>query len=407
MKIKRFFAWILVLIVGLLAAGSAFSTPVATHADTTYETVNVYYFTTSSCPHCAALETFLEETKAEKPHLNTTEYDIAISENLTLLEEVAGVFAETNVSTPFIVVGGKHYVGFSNTTKARLSRIIDKYQSQEHVDIMAKILAGEPILESDFDRSSDYEYDLPIIGVVDVRSVSLGLIAFVLGLIDGVNPCAMWVLIFLITLVLGSDNKKRIWIIGGTFILISGLFYFGVMMAWLETVRLLIAVKAFQIIFGILAVLAGGYNIYNFIKALKERTDGCEVTDVSTKQKLVERVKKIAMSSSLPLAILGVVVLALLVNVIELACSTGLPLVFSQILALNGIAGAHAVGYILLYILAFLIDDLLIFGVAVFTFKVSPLSSKLGKYAHLVGGILMVALGVLMIFFPSVVMFSF
>lgn len=404
---KRLWNWFLVMITALFFGGGSFSTPVSARAETSYQTVNVYFFTVEECPHCAALKTYLEETKANKPHLRTLEYDIGVSENMTLLSEVAEVFNETQVSTPFIVIGGKHYVGFSKTTQATLTRIIAKYEQQDHVDIMAKILAGQEILPSDFDTSSDYEYDLPLIGVVDVREVSLGLVAFILGLIDGINPCAMWVLIFLITLVLGSDNKKRIWIIGGTFILVSGLFYFGVMMAWLQTVQLIIAKKVFQIIFGMIAILAGAYNIYSFIKALRKHTDGCEVTNVSTKQKLVERVKKIAMSSSLPLAIIGVILLALMVNVIELACSTGLPLVFTNILALNNIIGAKAVAYILLYILAFLIDDLVIFGIAVFTFKVSPLSSKLGKYAHLAGGILMVVLGVLMIFFPSVVMFSF
>jgi len=163
----------------------------------------------------------------------------------------------------------------------------------------------------------------------------------------------------------------------------------------------------FQIIVGIFALAAGGYNVYSFIKSRIKKDDGCEVTSVTTKQKIATRVKKIAAATSLPLALLGVMGLAVIVNSIELACSTGLPLIFTQILALNGISTGASVIYILLYILFFLIDDLIIFAVAVITFKVSPLSTKIGKYAHLIGGIIMILIGVLMIFFPEILLFSF
>ncbi|MDD4104137.1 MAG: hypothetical protein PHU89_03970, partial [Bacilli bacterium] len=114
-----------------------------------------------------------------------------------------------------------------------------------------------------------------------------------------------------------------------------------------------------------------------------------------------------AAASSLPLALLGVVGLAIIVNVIELACSTGFPFMFTQILALNGFTGETAIGLILLYTLFFLIDDLIVFGIAVVTLKVSPLSSKIGKYAHLIGGVIMLIIGILMIVAPEILKFSF
>lgn len=381
--------------------------PVIASAQDTAIDVNVYYFSTPGCGHCGALRSFLDEQKILRDNLTIIEYSIAESQYLSLLEETASIFSETNVAVPFTVIGGKHYVGFNDTIKAFLGRVIARYSENAHVDIMAKIIANEPVLSTDFDTSSDYLYDIPLIGAIDVREVSLGLIAIVLGFLDGINPCAMWVLIFLITLVLGSQDKKRIWAIGGVFLLTSGVFYFIMMMAWLQTIQLLIAKVYFQIIVGIFALLAGAFNLYSFIKAQIKKEDGCEVTSVTTKQKLVSRVKKIAMISSLPLALLGVAGLAIIVNAIELACSTGLPLIFTQILALNGYVGASSIGFILLYILFFLLDDLLIFGIAVVTLKVSPLSTKIGKYAHLIGGIIMAIIGILMIFAPQILMFSF
>jgi len=408
MKLNKYFKIALSLLVG---AGLLFSSqatqPVKTYAETTSYDVNVYYFTTPGCGHCASLKTYLTEQEETRSNLTLTEFDISDTQYLDLLEQTADIFSETNVAVPFTVIGGKHYVGFNNVIKASLGRLIERYSQTEQVDIMAKIIAQEPVLATDFDLTSDYEYDLPLIGTVDVRDISLGLIAVALGFLDGINPCAMWVLLFLISLVLGSSDKKRIWAIGGVFLLTSGIFYFIMMMAWMQTIQLLIAKVYFQIIVGVFALLAGAYNVYSFTKAQIKKEDGCEVTSVTTKQKLAARVKKIAAISSLPLALLGVVGLAIVVNAIELACSTGLPLIFTQILALNGYVGAASIGYILLYILFFLIDDLLIFGIAVVTLKVSPLSTKLGKYAHLIGGIIMALIGLLMIFAPEILMFSF
>ncbi|MDY0399820.1 MAG: hypothetical protein WCX47_04975 [Bacilli bacterium] len=408
MKFKRFLISALLAFFGFSLATLATPTSevMVTAVDTPNQ-VSIYYFTSPGCPHCASLKDYLALKQEEKPHLILREFDVMIQENEDYLYAVADAFDETNVSTPFTIIGGKHYVGFSSVTEAALNRIISKYESEEHVDVMAKILAGEPLLESDFDQSSDYEYEIPIIGTVDVREVSLGLIAIILGFLDGLNPCAMWVLLFLISLVLGSDNKKRIWLIGGFFLFTSAAFYFVLMMAWLQTIHFLVAKVAFQIIVGIFALLAGGYNLYSFIKAQVKKTDGCEVTTVTTKQKLVAKVRKIAMASYLPAAILGVIGLAIIVNAIELACSTGLPLIFTQILALNGFVGASSIGFILLYILFFILDDLIIFAIAVFTLKISPISTKIGKYAHLIGGILMIILGILMIFFPEILLFSF
>jgi hypothetical protein len=402
--------WHLALWSFIAGFGLLFSSgirPVSVAAATGDYDVKIYFFHSVGCAHCQAEREFLDTQLAERDNLQLIAYDIAETASLELLHTVAEAFDEATVATPFTVLGGKHYVGYNTAVKVGLERTIERYSSNEHIDVMAKILADEPLLATDFDLTSDYEYELPIIGLVDVREVSLAVLAIVLGFLDGINPCAMWVLLFLISLVLSSKDKKRIWLIGGSFLLMSGLFYFGMMMAWLSTIRFLVAKQAFQIIVGIFALGAGGFNIYTFVKAKIKKDDGCEVTSVTTKQKIADKVRKIANTASLPLAIVGVMGLAIVVNAIELACSTGLPLIFTQILALNGIESATSVLLILLYILFFLIDDLIIFALAVLTLKVSPLSTKIGKYAHLIGGILMLAIGVLMIFFPEILLFSF
>ncbi|HAV19579.1 MAG TPA: hypothetical protein DCX17_00955, partial [Firmicutes bacterium] len=174
--------------VGLLF--SLPSEPVIASAETVVNDVNIYFFSSVGCGHCVAEKTFLDEQLALHDNLTLIQYDIGQTANLELLEEVAGVFEEPTVVTPFTVIGGKHYVGFNGTVEAGLLKNIAKYSSTNHVDIMAKILANQVILPTDFDTSSDFEYDLPLIGTIDVREASIALIAIVLGFLDGINPCA-------------------------------------------------------------------------------------------------------------------------------------------------------------------------------------------------------------------------
>jgi hypothetical protein len=107
------------------------------------------------------------------------------------------------------------------------------------------------------------------------------------------------------------------------------------------------------------------------------------------------------------IALFGIIALAIIVNFIELACSAGLPIVFSNILAINGITGASSIGYVLIYVLFFMLDDIVVFSIVMFTLKLKVVSNKITKYNHLIGAILMITIGVLMIFFPTILQFNF
>ena len=96
-----------------------------------------------------------------------------------------------------------------------------------------------------------------------------------------------------------------------------------------------------------------------------------------------------------------------MVNFIELACSAGLPVLFSQILAINDVSSAQELIYVLIYVLFFLLDDLIIFAIATFSLKAIGISNKFAKYSHLIGGILMLIIGILLLFFPNIIMFNF
>ena len=117
-------------------------------------------------------------------------------------------------------------------------------------------------------------------------------------------------------------------------------------------------------------------------------------------------IKKVVSNHSFILSILGIIALAFSVNVIELACSAGIPLIFTQILALNNLSMVSYIFYMLIYILFFLIDDLIVFIVAMVTLNVTGISTKYTKYSHLIGGIVMVLIALLMIFKPDWLMLN-
>lgn len=411
-KLKAVVKYIAIFVLLLSGLSLSFSPMLKASADTAND-VNIYFFHNTQCASCANLVSHLKALENKYERVSIVYFTLDDDEasvrtyNQNLFNQAVTAFGyEYEVSYPFTIIGGKSFIGSNLTVKSYISKYVDKYLENDFVDIMDKIIRGETLLESDFDSSALNEFELPLIGTVDIGKVSLFLIAVVLGLVDGVNPCAMWVLLLLITLILPTKDKKKMWILGGAFLFTSAAFYFMLMMAWIKTVSLLAAVSTFQIIVGVFALLAGGYQLYQYIKAQKKKEVGCEVTNVEQRRSLTKKAIAIIQQNNLWLAAIMMVGLALIVNFIELACSAGLPVLFSQILAINGVSDGASIFYILIYVLFFLIDDLIVFAIAVTTFKALAMSNKLTKYSHLIGGLFMLIIGFLMLFFPEILLLN-
>ncbi len=377
--------------------------------------VTLHFFYSENCSSCSALEKFLIKIKKDRDNVAIEKYSTDndtnnpnYMQNVELLLNASEILINKKTNeVPFLALGGKGFLGHNKTVEYEINYFVEKYSHTEQVDVVNKLINGEQINDEDIDRTQLDLIELPLLGVINPKTISLGLVAVVLGLVDGFNPCAMWVLIFLITLLLPTKDRKRIFVLGGVFLLTSAVFYFALMMAWISAVSLVAANKIFRIIVGAFAVAAGGYNLYKFINTLVKKEEGCEVTDEKQKGKLIERVKKIVNEQKMIIALFGIIALAIIVNFIELACSAGLPIVFSNILAINGITGASSIGYVLIYVLFFMLDDIVVFSIVMFTLKLKVVSNKITKYNHLIGAILMITIGVLMIFFPTILQFNF
>lgn len=377
--------------------------------------VNLYLFHGDGCPHCAKEREYLKEIEKEYDDVNIHLYEVWYdTDNQELMEKVKKELNSSTNYVPLTIIGDKYTVGFNDNTKLMIKNNIEKCLKEDCEDVVGNVLAGKTANETTIKKEvkeqkkdkEDSIKDLPILGKVDVKKVSLPIIAAVIGLVDGFNPCAMWVLIFLISMLLGTKDRKKMWILGLTFLFTSAFIYLLFMVAWLNVAIKMNTVIWLRIAIAIIAIIAAFINLKSFYKSLKKDT-GCEVVDSKKRKNIIEKIKKFTLEKSLILGLLGVMTLAISVNFIELACSAGLPLLFTQILALNNLSKLSYMIYILIYIFFFLIDDIIVFVIAMFTLKITGISNKYSKYSHLIGGIIMLLIGLLMIIKPEWLMLNF
>lgn len=357
----------------------------------------MYFFYGEGCPHCAKEKEFLNEMEVKYPNLEIKRYEVYNnSENKDLMNTYKQKLNVTGMGVPFTVVGDSYVYGYSEIYNEKIENMIREALGLEKISYEEN--------NNDNKENNENEEVVPILGKINIKNTSLVLISIVLGLVDGFNPCAMWVLILLISSLIGISDKKRRWIIGITFLLTSALMYLLIMMSWLNIVVNITSTVVIRSIIAILAVVAGLINLKGY---LNQKVAGCTVVKNENRKKTFDKIKKFTTEKSLIICLVGVITLAISVNLVELACSLGLPVLFSSILAVNNVTGFTAFLYTLVYILFFLLDDLIVFLIAMFTLKVIGISNKYSKYSKLIGGILMLIIGLLLLVKPEWVMLNF
>lgn len=372
--------------------------------------LDLYLFYGDGCPHCKALEEYLDDYLKDKDNIKLHEYEIWYSEeNQNLFKKVQNAMNIKANGIPYLVIGEDVVQGFmENYTEEKINGYIKYYQNKDYNDKagVALGLKEETLNNSAIKKDKDTKYEVPILGKIDAKKVSLPLLAVVIGAVDGFNPCAMWILLFLISMLLGMHDRKKMVILGLAFIFTSGLIYLLFMLSFLNIATFINNITILRLIISILALLFGLININSYFKSLRKDT-GCEVVDQAKRKKIVTRIKNIVSNNKFILSLIGIILLAASVNLIELLCSLGLPVIFTEILSLNNLSKIEKGTYVLIYILFFLIDDIIIFLIAVFSSKVTAISNKYTKYSHLIGGLIMIIIGILMLVKPEWLMFNF
>jgi len=371
------------------------------------EEVNVYFFWAEGCPHCSAEKVFLD--KLEQKYENLNIHSLEVTKNKENVELLAKVGRELNADVsgvPFTVVGKQYFIGWYNeeTTGKAIEDAIQCVIKNHCADVVSGLVTPITQKEQPVSKKTIPEkLNLPIIGEVETKNISLPLLTILIAGLDGFNPCAMWVLLFLISLLFGMQNKKRLWIFGSVFIVTSAFVYFLFMVAWLKLVTFLSFIFWVRLAIGGVALWAAYSNLKEYFT---NPTGGCKVTGEKKRQKVFEYLKKIITERNFIIAFLGIIALAFVVNLVELVCSLGLPAVYTQILALSNLPGWLYYLYLILYVFIFVLPLLFIFIVSMKTLQLTGISTKRGRIVRLIAGIIMLILGLLMIFKPELLMFG-
>lgn len=239
---------------------------------------------------------------------------------------------------------------------------------------------------------------LPLFGEVRWKDWGLPMFTIAVGLIDGFNPCAMWVLLFLLSVLVNLKDRAKILAVAGTFVFISGAAYYAFMATWLNVFLLVGMAKYAQIALGLLGITVGAIHIKDFFAFKK----GISLSiPESAKTSVSQRVRRIVMAESLLGAIIGASILAVLVNIVELLCTAGLPAMYTSVLTMQQLPQWENYLYLLLYILAYMFDDSLMVGVVVVTLGKHRLQEQGGRILKLISGVVIAAIGILMLFKPE------
>lgn len=395
------------------------------------EKVDIYFFYGDGCPHCAKEEIFLDKLAEEVENIEVHRYEVWFNrENADLIAKIAKSMDLANTNVPITIIGDTPISGYSSddTTGELIESIVDYYSTNTCFDRVASIMGTGTEVQScthncegdgeclhDCGCSADNsknlpagninkqdKINLPFLGTVEIKNFSLPILTIIIAALDGFNPCAMWALLFLISLLLGMKDRVKMWIMGSVFVFVSGAVYFLFMAAWLNVLLFIGFLFWVRMAIGGVAIGSGIYHLRDF---WKNRDGKCKVTDSEKKKNYFSKLKKIVIEEKFWMSLLGIIVLAVSVNMVELLCSAGLPAVYTQILTMAGLSKLEYYGYLLLYIIIFMLDDMLIFILAMVTFKMTAFSSKYTRWTSLIGGILMLVIGVLLMFKPGLIMF--
>lgn len=244
--------------------------------------------------------------------------------------------------------------------------------------------------------------DVPWLGRVSAGRLGMPLFTIAIGLIDGFNPCAMWVLLFLLSVLVNLRDRWKILLVAGTFVLISGIAYFLFMAAWLNVLMWVGFVRWVQVGLAVVAIVVGVVHIKDFFAL--HRGISLSIPE-SAKPGIYDRVRRIVMAETFGTAILGAAVLAILVNLIELLCTAGLPALYSQVLSLRNYPAWVNYAYLGLYIVAYMFDDSLMVAAVVVTLGKRKLQEHEGRWLKLISGSVVLALGLMLLFRPEWLVF--
>lgn len=383
---------------------AALAVPLPAVASTAAETpgVTIYYFWGDGCPHCAALRPFLDELAA-RPGVDLAAYEVWYDEeNRDLFRRVAAAHGIEASGVPTVFVAGGSWVGDSPAFRQAIGEAVDRCAVRGCPDVAGEVIRGgtPPVVpESEKPDTGRTVISLPFVGSHDVGGDSLVWATALIAFVDGFNPCSLWVLTVLIAMILRTGSRGRLALIGGSYLataaVVYGLFLVGLFSAfavvdyawWIR-----VSVAAFALVFAVV-------NVKDYVWL--GRGVSFTIPD-RLKPDIARGARSVALENrALPLVVGMTVALAAGVSLLELPCTVGFPVVWTNLLAEQDVATSEYAFLLTVYLLIFLLDEIAILVAALAMMRIGRLDERHGRVLKLGGGMLMGVLAVVMLVDPD------
>ncbi len=370
--------------------------------------VHLYYFFSPTCPHCQAARPFIEELAARKPWLELRKFAVKDNpDNARFYYQTAQSLGVEALSIPGFVFCRQVMIGYDSaaTTGADLEKALDACHAERvahpgasaaastsaayNAQVSRTELTGGPAITT---------FHLPFVGNVDTQALSLPVLTLVLAGMDAFNPCAFFVLLFLLSLLVHAKSRTRMAIVGGTFVLFSGIVYFVFMAAWLNVFLVAGELRLITVVAGLVALTVAALNIKDYFW-FKEGPS-LSIPDAA-KPGLFKRMRDVVNTGSMGPMLVSTVLLAIVANSYELLCTAGFPMVYTRALTLAKLESWQYYAWLAAYNVIYVLPLLAIVVVFTRTMGARKLTESEGRILKLVSGFMMLGFGIVLLFAPN------
>lgn len=395
--------------------------------------IKLYFFWSKTCPHCAEAHPFIDSLPQKYPWIELESHRVSDPGVQDIWQNIASKTSTEARSVPYMASCEKAIVGYSSeavTGEFLVNRLKNCYLSlggklsdadlptkgatstttSAQTDAPLFGTCGTDTGEGTCDATSLSEpvaepevqpVELPLVGVVTPETMSLPLLTLVLAGVDAFNPCAFFVLLFLLSIMVNAKSRSRMLLVGGIFVFFSGFIYFLFMTAWLNIFQLLGAGSDGGMIIlaaGCLALIAGVINIKDYFFTKGEVTLSMSAENRTS---LIKRMGKLSNSSNLGALLIGSTVLAILANAYELLCTAGFPMIYTSVLSMHNLPDIERYMYLVLYNIVYVIPLAIIVIVFSATLGKRKLTEKEGQTLKLMSGVMMLGMGIALVIDPT------
>jgi thiol-disulfide isomerase/thioredoxin len=356
--------------------------------------IKLYFFHSTTCPHCAAAKPVVARIAKQRPWLSLLTLDVSDDTNERLFFMLAREFHRQPESVPSFFLCGQMLVGFDSTagTGAELAAIADRC----HERLLKRLSSStKPSHQSALKTT---QIKLPFVGKLDAAQLSLPALTLILGGLDAFNPCAFFVLLFLLSLMVHAKSRSRMAVVGGLFVLVSGVMYFAFMVAWLNLFLILHNIGWITAAAGLLALIIGGLAIKDYF--FLHTGPSLSISD-EAKPALFKKMGGLINTQNMPALLLGTGLLAITANLYELLCTSGFPMIYTRILTQHELSNGVRYAWLAAYNIVYIIPLLVIVTMFVVTLGARKLSECEGRALKLMSGLMMSGLGALLLLAPD------